>query len=257
MTELTLLAKAFNPNQVKQVETLVKKTLEGLDVDAKVSVVSTHRWIQLALSGDDETVARNLISKEIGFCPATLQNIKRFSVLKGYIVKLGKNPDGLYVDVGVFHPETVFAIVPLQQLQARLVDGRKLALKKIAELFGFAENLPISVKVTEVDKAENGIEAELAFKQLERFSTWQESLLDRLIVLGSPIHDVKKMLKQTGLERDVIHIEPLGVFEYALTCKLGTDAAGLISQVGRVLRTAMFTVFNPRKIRDLLRSPSS
>jgi hypothetical protein len=257
MTEFTLLTKAFTSNQVEQVETLVKKTLEGLTVDTKVSVVSAHRWIQLALSGDDERVARNLISKEIGFCPATLQNIKRFSVLGGYIMKLGKSPDELYIDVGVFQPETVFAIVPLHQLQARLADGRKLALKKIAELFGFCENLPISVKVTEVNKAENRIEAELAFKQLERFSTWQESLLDRLIVLGSPIHEVKKMLKHTGLERDVIHIEPLGVFDYALTCKLGTDAAGLISQAGRNLRNATFIVFNPRKIWDLLHSPSS
>ena len=77
-------------------------------------------------------------------------------------------------------------------------------------------------------------------------------MLDRLIVLGSPIQEVKRTLRFTGLDRDIIGIEPLGMFEHALTCKLGTDAAGLISQVGRNLRNARFAVFNPRRIREFL-----
>jgi hypothetical protein len=44
----------------------------------------------------------------------------------------------------------------------------------------------------------------------------------------------------------------LGLFEHALVCKLGTDAVGLISKVGRGLRNARFVVFSPRKIRGFL-----
>jgi hypothetical protein len=42
------------------------------------------------------------------------------------------------------------------------------------------------------------------------------------------------------------------MFEHALVCKLGTDAAGLISKLGRILRSARFAVFNPRRIRGFL-----
>jgi hypothetical protein len=49
----------------------------------------------------------------------------------------------------------------------------------------------------------------------------------------------------------------MGMFEHALTCKLGTDAAGLISKIGRKLRNARFTVFNPRKIRKFLEPNSA
>jgi hypothetical protein len=59
-------------------------------------------------------------------------------------------------------------------------------------------------------------------------------------------------LEYAKLNRDVISVEPLGMFEHALTCKLGTDAAGLISKIGRILKNARFAVFNPRKISGFL-----
>lgn len=252
MTQLTLLTKAHNADHVRQIEGLLKASFKDLNVEAEIVGVVADRWVQLALSGEDEAIATNYIRREIGLCPASLESVERFATLKGYITHLGKNPDSLQVDIGVFQPEPFYATVPLRYLQATLVDGRKLALKKIAELFGFCENLPLNVKVTMVDRAEKRMEAELATMQLERFTVWQESLLDRLIVLGEPLHVVKRTLNYTGLNRDIIGIEPLGIFEHALTCKLGTDAAGLITQVGRHFKNARFVVFNPRKIREFL-----
>ena len=60
------------------------------------------------------------------------------------------------------------------------------------------------------------------------------------------------MLERTRLNRDVIGIETLGMFEHALTCKLGTDAAGLISIVGRYMRNSVFVIFNAKKSIDFL-----
>ena len=42
------------------------------------------------------------------------------------------------------------------------------------------------------------------------------------------------------------------MFEHVLTCKLGTDAAGLIPKIGRNLRNAKFAVFNPKRLREFL-----
>jgi len=249
MTQLTLLTKAYSPSHLKQIARQFKASLEGLDAKTDLSIV--EKWVRISLSGDDEVIATSYIRKEVGLCPETLGNVERFATLKGYITELGKSPDSLHVDVGVFNPETIHAVVQLSSLQAALVDGRKVALKKIAELFGLSNDLPLTVKITALNKAERHMEAELATAQLARFDTWQKSLLDRLIVLGAPIQDIYKTLRRSGLSRDIVLTESLGLFEHALTCKLGTDAAGLIPTIGRDLRTARFVVFAPRRIRGL------
>lgn len=251
MTTLTLLTKA-NSSQLKQIGKTLTDSFEGLDVEAEILGTVADRWVQIALKGDDETIATNYVAKEIGVCPISLEKVKRFSAINGYITSLEKSREALLVDVGVFQPKVVHAAVPLRHLQARLVDGRKVALKKIAELFGFYEDLPVNVKVVQVNEEESCVEAELSNKQVRMYEVWRESFLDRLLVLGSSLHEVKMTLEYAGLERDVIDIEPVGTFEHALVCKLGTDAAGLIPKIGRKLRNARFAVFSPRRLMDFL-----
>jgi hypothetical protein len=72
------------------------------------------------------------------------------------------------------------------------------------------------------------------------------------LVLGPSLHEVKVTIEHAKLERDVIDVEPLGLLEHALTCKLGTDAAGLIPKIGRKLKNAKFAVFNPKALRAFL-----
>ena len=134
-------------------------------------------------------------------------------------------------------------------MQAQLADGKKLDLKKIAEAYGLHENLPLTIKVTALagEGGDEQLQAELSTAQLEKMRLWQQSLLDRLIVLGASVGDVDTVLKRTRLDRDVIDVERLGLFESALTCKLGTDAAGLIPRMGRYMRHAVFVVFNPKE----------
>ena len=72
------------------------------------------------------------------------------------------------------------------------------------------------------------------------------------MVLGSPLHEINMTLEHARLDRDVIDVETLGLLEHALTCKLGTDAAGLIPKIGRALKNAKFAVFNPKRLRQFL-----
>jgi hypothetical protein len=252
MTTLTLLTRIYNVNQLNQIDKALKLSFEGLNVEAKILGIAADRWVQIALAGEDESIAANYITKEIGFCPTSFENVKKFSTLNGYITNLEKSKEELSIDVGVFQPKIVHATIPLRHLQAQLVDGRKIALRKIVELFGFCEGLPINIKVVRVNEEGSHIEAELSTRQVEKYESWQESLLDRLLVLGSSLYEVKRTLEYAKLNRDVISVEPLGMFEHALTCKLGTDAAGLISKIGRILKSAKFAVFNPRKIMEFL-----
>jgi hypothetical protein len=253
MTILTLLVKASNSGQLKQIGDLLKSEFENLDLEVKVLGNPVNKWVQVSLSGEDEVIATSYINKKLGTCPISIKNVNKFSVLKGYISKVDTAKQELKVDVGVFEPKITQATIPLAYLQAQLADGRKVALKKISEIYGFNENLPLSIKVIRINGEEDEVlQAELSMEQIEKICLWQQSLLDRLIILGSSLGEIETVLERTRLNRDVIGTEALGMFEHALTCKLGTDATGLIPKIGRYMRNAAFIVFNPKKIIGFL-----
>jgi len=253
MTTLTLLTRINTDYQLKQIDKALKLAFKGLETEAKILGIAADKWVQIALAGEDEKIATNYVIKEIGLCPRNLENVKKLSTLNGYISKLEKNGEELSIDVGVFEPESVHATVPLRRLQAQLVGGRNFALGKIAELFGFCKDLPLNIKVICIKEKESCIEAELSSSQIRKYTVWQESLLDRLLVLGSSFHEINLTLEHAKLDRDVIGVESLGLLENALTCKLGTDAAGLIPRIGRNLKNAKFVVFNPKRLREFLK----
>jgi len=253
MTTLTLLVKASNSGQLKQIGDLLKSEFENLDLEVKVLGNPVNKWVQVSLSGEDEVIATSYINKKLGTCPISIKNVNKFSVLKGYISKVDTAKQELKVDVGVFEPKITQATIPLAYLQAQLADGRKVALKKISEIYGFHENLPLSIKVIRINGEEDEVlQAELSMEQIEKIRLWQQSLLDRLIISGSSLGEIETVLERTRLNRDVIGTEALGMFEHALTCKLGTDATGLIPKIGRYMRNAAFIVFNPKKIIGFL-----
>jgi hypothetical protein len=249
MTTLTLLTKIYNTHQLKQINSTLEDLLGGLSVEAAVTGTAAGRWVQLDVSGEDEGVATKLLEKESGFCPTSLENVKKFSALKGYVTNLDKSTENLLVDVGIFEPKPVHARVSLNHLRAHLAYGKKISLKKLSELWGICENLPLEIKVLEVDSEQSIVEAELQATQIRKLVLWKESLLDRLLVMGASLYEVNSAVEQEGLTRDVIDVESLGMFEHALVCKLGTDAAGLIGRIGRRLRKAKFTVFNPKNLQ--------
>jgi hypothetical protein len=251
VTTLTLLTKAFNQGQLKQIATDLQTAFEDLETNATVIGNPVNKWVQVEVSGEDEGVARSYINKQMGTCPVNADNVKVGSELKGYIQK-SDTPEVLTVDVGVFEPKSIYAAIPLETLQTQLLDGRKVALKKIAELYGFNTDMPLTIKVTALNVEAGKMDAELSLTQVEKFKNWQDSLLDRLIILGTTSDDVVTTLERTKLNRDIISTEALGLFDLVLTCKLGTDAAGLIPKIGRYMRNARFVVFNPKKIISLL-----
>jgi len=250
MSTVTLPTKVYNNFQLKLFDEKLQSMLKGLKVEAKIRKVSSRGLVQIAVSGEDEKVALNYLREEIGLCPTFLHHVEKFSTVKGYVASLNKKE--LYVDIGIFSPSPVDAAIPLKRLQAQLVDGRKMTLRKIADLFGFVENLPLSVKIYSVNEEKSYVEAMLSEKQLALYRGWTESLLDRLIVLGASFNEIVLALKKTRCNRDVVNIERLGLFENVVVCKLGTDAVGLVPKIGRRLRNANFSIFNPREIIEFL-----
>jgi hypothetical protein len=251
MIALTLLARASNEGQIKQIDKLLNAEFENLDVEVKVLGVSVGKWVQVSLSGEDEAIATSFVKKNIGTCPANIEDISKFRFLKGYISKIDLTNQAVIVDLGVFQPKIIQAIIPLASLQSQLVYGKESDLQKISEGFGFRVNMPVGIKILELAGEDGFLHAELSGEQVERFNMWKLSLLDRLIVLNSSRREIEGVLERTGLSRDVVAIDVLGMFEHVIVCKLGTDAAGLIPKIGRYMRYAVFVVFNPRKLLNL------
>jgi hypothetical protein len=252
MLNVTLSAKVYNELQIKFIEKFLKSTLKGLNVEAKICGVTPRGMVQIGISGEDENVAMRYLTEKIGLCPTSLEQLEKYTEVKGRITALNKSGNELYVDTGVYMPTIIDATIPIQHLQAQLADGRKIALKKLIELFGFCENLPLTIKILDINKEKKHIEATLSESQITQYKNWIKSLLDRLIIIGATPFEVRLTLKRTRANRDIVNIEPLGLFENALTCKLGTDAAGLIPKIGEKLRNTTLTVFNPKKVLEFL-----
>jgi len=249
MPIVTLSAKIYNDSQLKLVEDNLKTALKGLNFKIEKVQATPQNWIQITFSGEDERAALNYLEKTIGICPANINSIAKFQTVKGYLIGMGKSEDQLCLDIGLA-AQNIVAKISLRHLQAQLVDGRKMALRKIAELYGFCENMPITAKITRVDG--NCLEAMIAESQLKLYNKWIKSLLDKLIILGASQQEITKALRETKCQNDVVGIEHLGLFEYVVACKLGTDAVGLIPKIGKRLSNTVLTAFSPKKILEFL-----
>ncbi|MCL1966114.1 MAG: DUF2110 family protein [Candidatus Bathyarchaeota archaeon] len=247
MVILTLFTKAYNKGQLRQIEESLQLTFEDLDAQIQIIGNPVNKWVKVEVIGEDETVAKNYIAKQIGICPNSLDEISTGSELKGYIQKITNN-EILTVDIGILEPKTIYAHIPLATIQTQLLDGKDIPLKKIAELYALNADLPISIKINNTPTTANTLDAELSVTQVSMFKNWRDSLLDRLILLGTTPDEVTSTLERTRLNRDVISTDSLGLFEQVLVCKLGTDATGLISRIGRYMRNTKFIVFNPKKL---------
>jgi hypothetical protein len=244
---VTLLQKIYGSVSLKAVENILSGLFEGLRVELANLETGENNWVKIEVKGEDAKVAVRLLERGGKLAPIGIEKIERFSALNGSVVSSGVER-GICVDVGLVYPRIVYGMMHLQHLRGQLVDGVKLTIEQIVELFGLTNHFPIEVRVTGIGP--HRLDAELTERQLALYSYWINGMVDRLIVLGSSRKRVKEAVEKTGLTRDVIGIESLGLFEHVVVCKLGTDGKGLIARIGKRLYRAKLVAFSPRKILE-------
>jgi hypothetical protein len=257
MSTVTVLEKLYGSGSPETFEKLYSGLVSGLKVQLSFAGTTNRGWIQLDVSGEDETAALSLLDREIGLAPVSVDKLKKFSVVQGKVVFPNRSKDELYVDLGVFSPETCDAVVSGRRLCAQLADGKEVPLQSLVKLFCLYDDMPLEVKIVEdVEEGSKNIEAVLSEAQFSLFSGWVGCRFDRLVVLGSLFSDVERAVKLSRHFRDIIRVESLGVLEQVVVCKLGTDAVGLIPKLGRYLKSAVLVPFSPKKILEALGSMS-
>jgi len=253
MPMIVLLEKVYGTFGQKMLQARLASLCKDIMVDAKVIGKTSRGWVEVELTGEDHKVAIGFLDHEIGMAPVSIDRVKKFSTIKGKVIFAGEKEQELFVDIGVYSPRVYDATIPLERLQAQLADGKNLSLQSLIELFCLYDFVPLDIKITrDVNSEHEQVEAELSETQLSKFIQWINSSLDRLIVLGATLSQVKHAIKTSGHNRDIIRVETLGLLEHAVICKLGTDAIGLTPKLGPHLYTATLAPFSPRKIRQTI-----
>jgi len=256
MPIVTVLEKLYGSGSPETFENLCTSLVSGLNVKLGFAGTTNRGWIQLNVSGEDETAALSFLDCEIGLAPASLAVLQKFSIIHGKVVFSSKSKDKLHVDMGVVSSESCEAILSEKRLRAQLADGRELSLQSLIELFCLYDNMPLEVKISERVVKNMNVDVSLSEVQLSLFRDWTRSRSDRLIIFGSLFSDVERAVKLSRHSRDVIKIESLGFLEQVVLCKLGTDAVGLIPKIGRYLKSAVLLPFSPKKILEVVGSQS-
>jgi hypothetical protein len=231
----------------KVFEEQLASQLFGIDARAVVTRNKSRNWVQIGITGSDLRVATHYLDKRFGIAKE-FSSLQLPVVLRGKIVDSGKVGYGLYVDVGFFSQEPIDVLIPLHRLRSHLVDGKKMSIKEIINLFCLHDNLPFIVRLINADKKRNHVWAEPADEQINRFRKWSTTHSDRVIVLGAHLEQIQHAISASNLQRDVVKIDELGFLEHSLLCKLGTDAPGVIKILGQHLPRVPLYTFSPRKI---------
>ena len=105
------------------------------------------------------------------------------------------------------------------------------------------------VKVTEINNKENIIKAEIAPKSLSLFDRIKNEEIEALFISGATKQQFKKVLIKKGHLRDIISIERFGFLENIVLLKKGSNAIGIISEIGNFLNKCKFSVLIPERIK--------
>jgi len=204
---------------------------------------------EVLIQGPETIFMYNLIKKEIGTI-SKFEDVKVGQELKGMMVDVGKVGFGIFVDCAIFNPGAD-VLINLHRLRDQLCKGKSVSLPEIIKAYDFIDNFPVHVKVKEIDHENNKLQGELAKITLDLFNKITKEKIQGLFASGCTKGQFKKALIRKGHLRDIISIKRYGFFENIVLLKEGTNAAGIISEIGRYLRNCKLSVINSDKIKKL------
>ena len=214
----------------------LRSLLADLEVEWKLSA-TTKNWVKVSLSGEDEEVSANLVREEFGEVPYSLRNVEAGKTYRGRFIDLGKVGYGAYVDIGIFKPRPKDALIPLYYLKKTFGDK---PVRQMIREFGWVDNLPVEVEVTNIEFGAREVELAFSERQLKTIKDWLSDGYDKLFITGTISEKVEEALIKTGHGRDVKRMEELGLMETLLVLKKGTQAPGIIKEIGPHLKGAVF-----------------
>ena len=256
--KLVLFDKIYNVNTEQNHRSLSYKYLKTLQSltkgfpNTKIKLNKLREFDQryeVIINGPEEQFVYNLLKKQLGSI-TEFEDVHKGMTCKGTMVDVGKVGFGIFVDCAIVKPNTdVF--ISLHTLREHLCQGKKIPLKKIIQTYEFEEHFPVHVKIIGMDDPKKEIQAELADPSLQLFQKIVDEKIEGLMALGSTKSQFKKSLIKTGHLRDIITLEKFSFLEHVVLFKQGTQAPGIIKEIGRDLPGCTFSALRYQKIGKL------
>ena len=226
-------------------EESLSKLRGELSASTKLVGLSGNGWAKVEIVGEDSEVTTEIISRELGRAQTDLSQIR---VQENYYGIVDGVDADLSVDIGIEKPKPLSVNLDSKGLRAQLCDGKPLSCSEIAESYCIHPGTRLAVRITRLERDTSTLEAWLADSQIELFSQWITSHLERIQVFDCTRQSLENAIRKADLERDVISVEPNTLTTHSVVCKLGTDAIGLIPKLGSKLRKSELEPFLPRRI---------
>jgi hypothetical protein len=208
------------PHFASNLEKAISDLKGELSATAKLTGATRKGWAKVEILGDDEEIVGELVRREYGTAHVDLQEVEMQGVYDCVTAK--STNDEMQLDFGIETPRLVNATIPLPTLRAQLADGRPIAYREIIENYCLVAGMKSSVRITK--QTPERIEAWLSDEQIERFSDWVKTGLDRIVVFDCFKQQLESTISKAQLHRDIISVQSITLTTQVALCKLGTDA---------------------------------
>ncbi len=200
-------------------ESLVGNDLGDLDVEFTVGL-RDDEFPSVTITGEDAPVARNLLEEEWGaVTPHREPGETYVGTLESW------DDDGFVLDAG----EPVR--IPTEELG--LGQGTPT---QIRTRFGLVQHMPLRFVEGEEDEPNR-----LADVEHDRLYEWTRGT-DRVNVNSTTRAQIRATVNRSGHADDIVTVERLGLLEGSIICREGTDAPGLLADIGPYLEAELLAV---------------
>ena len=220
---VVLATKVYVDGEARQraldsLSSLVANELAELDVEFALGL-RNDEFPSVTVTGEDATVARNLLEQEWGaVTPHREPGGTHVGTLESW------DDDGFVLDAG----EEVR--VPANELGL----GRG-SPPQVRKRFGLVQHLPLRFREREAEPPR------LADDERDRLYDWTRGT-DRVNVNSATRAEVRATVNRAGHADDIVTVERLGLLEQSIVCREGTDAPGLLADIGPHLRSELLAV---------------
>jgi len=199
-------------------ESLVENELGDLDVEFTVGL-RDDEFPSVTVTGEDAPVARNLLEAEWGaITPHREAGETYVGTLESW------DDDGIVLDAG----ESVR--IPADELG--LGPGRP---EQIRARFGLVQHVPLRF-------VEGGDEPNrLADAERDRLYEWTRGT-GRVNANSTTRAQLRATVNRSGHAEDIVTVERIGLLESSVICRDGTDAPGLLADVGPHLEAELLAI---------------